>query len=128
MSLIKAFKHVYLEDIFTIAGRASRKEYWGSDLIMFPLFFVVVFITTFISFTLSDLIGNIFVVWIFIGTTTCAIRRMHDVGKSGWYSIIPLYNFLLAIQPSDQSDNDWGSPRPHTIVNQSTSDDEENSV
>jgi uncharacterized membrane protein YhaH (DUF805 family) len=25
---------------------------------------------------------------------------MHDVGKSGWFLLVPLYNFYLLIQPS----------------------------
>jgi len=28
------------------------------------------------------------------------VRRMHDVGKSGWFVLIPLYNFYLFVQPS----------------------------
>ena len=28
------------------------------------------------------------------------VRRMHDVGKSGWFILIPLYNFYLLVQPS----------------------------
>ena len=40
MTLIEAFKKVYLEDIFTIKGRASRKEFWGSELIFIPLYFI----------------------------------------------------------------------------------------
>jgi uncharacterized membrane protein YhaH (DUF805 family) len=28
------------------------------------------------------------------------IRRMHDVGKSGWFVLVPLYNFYLFVQPS----------------------------
>jgi uncharacterized membrane protein YhaH (DUF805 family) len=25
---------------------------------------------------------------------------MHDVGKSGWFMLVPLYNFYLYVQPS----------------------------
>ena len=50
-------------------------------------------------------------------------RRIRDSGL-----FIILISAFLSITPSEQSDNEWGSPRPHTIVNQSTSDDEENSV
>jgi uncharacterized membrane protein YhaH (DUF805 family) len=28
------------------------------------------------------------------------VRRMHDVGKSGWFILIPVYNFYLFVQPS----------------------------
>jgi hypothetical protein len=28
---------------------------------------------------------------------------MHDVGKSGWFQIVPLYNLYLYVQPSAPS-------------------------
>ena len=28
------------------------------------------------------------------------VRRMHDVGKSGWFILIPVYNFYLFVKPS----------------------------
>ena len=50
MTLIEAFKKVYLEDIFTIKGRASRKEFWGSELIFIPLYFITLFIGLYIVY------------------------------------------------------------------------------
>ena len=125
MTFLEAFKKVYIEEIFTISGRASRKEYWGSELVVIPLYIFVVFGSYFLfSFQTAEGIDAIFQAWGFIAAITSGIRRMHDVGKSGWYLLIPFYNLFLSITPSEQSDNEWGSPRPHTIVNQSTSDDE----
>ncbi len=127
MTFLEAFKKVYIEEIFTISGRASRKEYWGCEVIALPLYFFVTFGSYFLfSFQTAEVIDAILLVWSYIAVITSGIRRMHDIGKSGWYLIIPFYNFFLSIKPSEQSDNEWGSPRPHTIVNQSTSDDEEN--
>jgi uncharacterized membrane protein YhaH (DUF805 family) len=28
------------------------------------------------------------------------VRRMHDVGKSGWFILVPIYNLVLFVQPS----------------------------
>ena len=28
------------------------------------------------------------------------VRRMHDVGKSGWFILVPLYNLFLYVQPA----------------------------
>ena len=41
MTFLEAFKKVYIEEIFTISGRASRKEYWGCEVIAIPLYFIV---------------------------------------------------------------------------------------
>lgn len=36
-------------------------------------------------------------------------KRMHDVGKSGWYQIIPIYNLVLACTPGDSGWNKYGA-------------------
>ena len=130
MKIIEAFKKVYIEEIFTVKTRASRMEYWGSELIAIPSVFVVAFISYLISFELGDLISNILTAWSVVATITVSIRRMHDVGKSGWVllwhlTIIgSLYIFVLAVTQSEQEDNEWGSPRPHTILNNNKSEEE----
>tara|TARA_B110000459_G_scaffold179685_1_gene205868 strand:- start:986 stop:1153 length:168 start_codon:yes stop_codon:yes gene_type:complete len=40
-----------------------------------------------------------------------AVRRMHDVGKSGWFILIPIYNIILAFTDGDSGDNKYG-PNP----------------
>ena len=49
------------------------------------------------------------------------VRRMHDVGKSGWYMLIPFYNLYLSIIDSQPGNNEYG-PNPKT------GDDEFNSI
>ncbi len=124
MTLIKAFKKVYIEDIFTIRGRASRKEFWGSELIFIPLYLVSAFIGYIVSDGFGDLIVNTGSIWSSIATITVVIRRAHDVGKSGWFMLIPFYNFYLQISPSEQTSNEWGNPRPHTIKIDNTIENE----
>ena len=48
-SALVVVKKVYIEEIFTISGRASRKEYWGSELVVIPLYIFVVFGSYFFS-------------------------------------------------------------------------------
>jgi len=31
-----------------------------------------------------------------------ATRRLHDVGKSGWFQLVPIYSFYLYVQPSTE--------------------------
>ena len=33
-------------------------------------------------------------------TVAVSIRRMHDVGKSGWFILIPIYNIVLLASPT----------------------------
>ena len=37
-----------------------------------------------------------------------AVRRMHDVGKSGWFVLIPIYNLVLALTKGDEGTNEFG--------------------
>ncbi len=70
-------------------GRARRSEYWW-----FVLFTVIV---NFVLSMLPSIVGNLFSVAIFIPSLAVLIRRLHDTGKSGWFSLIiylPLFIFI----------------------------------
>lgn len=41
-------------------------------------------------------------------TISAAVRRMHDVGKSGWYLLVPIYNLILACTDSEKGPNKYG--------------------
>lgn len=122
MKFTEVVKKVYIEDLFTIKSRSSRLEYWlGAQLLG------VVFI--FFQYLTGD-IGIVFYIWNLIATFTCAIRRLHDVEKSGWHLLWPLtilgffYLLYLFVQPSQQFDNKWGKPRQHTVIKVETETNE----
>ena len=50
-----------------------------------------------------------------------ACRRMHDVGKSGWFMLIPFYNLFLAVSPGDVGPNKYG-PDPKSDSNMRNSE------
>jgi uncharacterized membrane protein YhaH (DUF805 family) len=87
-------------------GRAGRSEYW-----YFVLFSILVNSAADIldgkGHTLSDLTSLV----LFVPGIAAAIRRMHDVGKSGWFVLVPFYNLYLAVQPSQGGPNQWGNTR-----------------
>lgn len=46
-----------------------------------------------------------------------AVKRIHDVNKSGWYILIPLYNIVLLFTKGTKGNNDYGvCPRPQKQV------------
>lgn len=100
--------------VFT--GRASRLEFVNFLLWSFIIGFVAGFLEAslfpdyFIS-TGQSLLGNLISVAILLPNIGVAIRRMHDVGKSGWYVLIPFYNLVLAFSKGDQAENKYG-PNP----------------
>lgn len=116
MTLVEAFKNVYYHEIFSVSSRASRKEYFGSLIIFLPLSLIITIISYYISDFIGDLVLNILTLVNWIAVITVNIRRAHDVNKSGWYMIIPIYGFVLSISRSHQASNKWGDPRKHTII------------
>ena len=102
-------------------GRASRWEYWGGGL---ALSIVSVFADIIVEITYSIALLYliiIFYIWGIIASLSASIRRLHDVGKSGWNLLWTLTGFgifyllYLDVQPSVQKDNEWGPPPTHTI-------------
>jgi len=81
-------------------GRARRSEYW-----MFVLFNVIISI---VLQLISIKLYYIYTLAALVPSLACAVRRMHDVGKSGWYILIPIYNFILAVTEGDKGPNEYG--------------------
>ena len=86
-------------------GRARRSEYW-----YFALFNITISVLLNIIGALSGLffLGLVYSLIVFIPGIAVAIRRMHDVNKSGWYLLIPVYNLILACTEGTPGANDYG--------------------
>ena len=79
----------------TFEGRASRSEYW-----YFVLFYSVIgALTEYFMPTISA----IFVLAVFIPAAAVGCRRMHDVGRSGWFQLLILINLIWLCEKSDNS-------------------------
>jgi uncharacterized membrane protein YhaH (DUF805 family) len=88
-------------------GRATRQEYWMFALFNFIFSFVLGFVD---GFTGLGFIYPLYGLALFIPSIAAGIRRMHDVGKSGWFILIPIYNLILAVSSSDPNTNQYGAP------------------
>ena len=109
---------IVLKKYAVFSGRARRKEYW-----MFCLFNMIIgFILGFIEGisginTGSDesILASVYSLAVLIPYIAVAVRRMHDVGKSGWFWLIPIYNLILAVREGNKGDNRYG-PDPKVDV------------
>ena len=50
----------------------------------------------------------IYILGVLVPSIGVAVRRMHDVGKSGWYCLIPIYNLILACTEGTPGHNEYG--------------------
>ena len=90
------------------SGRARRKEYW-----MFFLFNMIFAYGLQILAFAAEVPALLFAAVIYtfavlIPSLAVGVRRMHDVGKSGWYILIPIYSFVLAVTEGEQGENQYG--------------------
>jgi uncharacterized membrane protein YhaH (DUF805 family) len=86
-------------------GRSRRSEYW--------YFVLFNFIITMVLFGIGMAIGfpafyNIYSLATLIPYIAVAVRRMHDVNKSGWFILIPIYNLILLCTDGTSGDNEYG--------------------
>lgn len=105
--MIEWYKKVVFENYANFNGRARRKEYWMFFLTNIIISFVLGFVAGLISPSLG-LIANVYSLAVLVPSIAVAIRRMHDVGKSGWFILIPIYNLILACTEGDKGANTYG--------------------
>jgi uncharacterized membrane protein YhaH (DUF805 family) len=96
---------VCLKKYATFEGRASRSEYW-----FFALFYIIVSVLSGFVEGITGIMGLSYLPFfaLFIPSIAVGCRRMHDVGRSGWFQLIPIYNLILALTPSNPGTNKYG--------------------
>ena len=99
-------------------GRARRAEYWSFALFNLIASVIVGIIAGIVKI---ELLGNLYSLAVLLPSIAVGVRRMHDVGKSGWYLLIPIYNLILAVTEGDKGDNEYG-PDPKGNTSGSTNE------
>jgi uncharacterized membrane protein YhaH (DUF805 family) len=94
-----------LQNYANFNGRARRAEYWYFFLFNMIASIIVGFIGGLMDF---EALGNIYSLAVLLPSIAVGVRRMHDVGKSGWYLLIPIYSFILAVTAGDVGENEYG--------------------
>ena len=87
-------------------GRATRKEFWLFVLFMYLASFIGGLVDGFAG---TEFVGSLVFMGLIIPYVAVAVRRMHDAGKSGWFMLVPFYNFVLTLTPSVPSDENSAS-------------------
>lgn len=87
----------------TFEGRANRSEYWYWYLFNLILGFI-------------PYLGWIAMLVTLLPSLAVCVRRLHDIGKSGWnylFALIPIIGWILVIvwfcTPSDEGENEYGA-------------------
>jgi len=114
-----------LNRYFDFNGRSSRTEYWMFVLINF-FFTFLLFLLDYVIITSNNGLefppfSTFYSLIMFIPSISVGVRRLHDVGKSGWMMFLPLipligsiWILILFIKESDQGSNKYGE-NPKTL-------------
>ena len=88
--------------LFNYNWRINRTEY-----IYWNIMIILLFINTAILINIeNEFVINIIVILSYYITITLWIKRFHDVNKSWWFYLIPIYNFFITyFWPWDSIDN-----------------------
>jgi uncharacterized membrane protein YhaH (DUF805 family) len=94
-------------------GRARRTEFW-----MFTLFSVIISIVLgVVDYLLNtSVLGMIYSLAVLLPTLAVGARRLHDIGRSGWWQligIIPIIGWIILIvwdaTDGHPQPNQWGA-------------------
>ena len=66
-------------------GRSTRAEYWWFFLFTFTLSIVTQIIDSFSSLGVTNSISSLIVL---LPSLAVGVRRLHDIGKSGWWLLL----------------------------------------
>ncbi len=89
-------------------GRARRKEFWMFFIFNLIISYSIVFLNLVFEIPELTLLSTLFTFGILIPSIAVTVRRLHDVGKSGWFILIPLYNLFLVCSAGNKGDNVYG--------------------
>jgi uncharacterized membrane protein YhaH (DUF805 family) len=101
--IIENYKRVVLERYTTFEGRANRPEFW--------YFVLASLIISVILDLFGSMLSSIYSLAVLLPSVAVGIRRMHDIDRSGWWILFPLYNIYLAAQEGTKGANRFG-PAP----------------
>lgn len=134
-SLLTYWGESFTKHYADFSGRARRSEYWGTvlfnGLIQAGLSIILSIVATILFssieingevtfsplfFLLPDIPIYIYgLVWLLPGLAV-AVRRLHDIGKSGWnllWILLPIVGAIMLIywycQDSQPEENKWGA-------------------
>lgn len=102
-------------------GRARRKEYWMFALINIVIMIAIAIVENVAGIAGEDgsgLISNLYSLAVLLPSLAVGARRLHDIGKSGWWlliNFIPIIGWIWILvyfcRDSQPGDNEYG-PNP----------------
>jgi uncharacterized membrane protein YhaH (DUF805 family) len=122
--MIEWYKKVVFANYANFNGRARRSEYWYFTLVQFITFLSLIVLSSIAGAVFGSALGGVLIGYMLfalyalvtvIPTIAVVVRRLHDVGKSGWFyfiCLIPLIGgiwlLVLMCTEGDSGSNEYG--------------------
>jgi uncharacterized membrane protein YhaH (DUF805 family) len=117
--MIEWYKKVVFENYANFNGRARRSEYWYFALTSIIIFIIAMILDNVLGIAFDNIgYGPIYITFALatlLPGLAVTVRRLHDVGKSGWFYFIVLIPFIGSIwllvlfcTEGDQGTNSYG--------------------
>jgi uncharacterized membrane protein YhaH (DUF805 family) len=122
--MIEWYKTAVFENYADFSGRARRSEYWYFRLAAAVIFFFVIAVAAIIyaatengplAVGLGFGILTLYSLATIIPSLAVSVRRMHDIGKSGWTILVafiplagPIWLLVLLFTEGDSGENYYG--------------------
>ena len=95
---------------FTFSGRSRRCEFFPFLIITTTCFGAIFVLVP--SGTTAPAASSALPLITFIPCFSAYVRRLHDVGRSGWWCLVPFVSVYFIFGDSDKTENDYGkSPK-----------------
>lgn len=115
-----------LKKYAVFSGRARRKEFWYFTVFNVIVSIVLAAVDAAIGTLNTDsgigLLSGIYSLAVIIPSIAVSVRRLHDIGRSGWWVLIGLIPLVGAIvllifnvQDSQPGENQYG-PNPKSVA------------
>ena len=89
-----------LKKYFVFEGRASKSEFWYFFLVYTVGSILLSFIARSVMSAPLLILAGLVTYGTIIPMISAGCRRLHDIGKSGWWQCIPIYNLILWAEDS----------------------------
>lgn len=98
LSFGQAVESALKQKYATFTGRARRSEYWFFVLFSVIVYVVATILDSVLGLTFGDLSYGVLyclsALALLLPSLAVVIRRLHDIGRSGWWILIALVPFI----------------------------------
>lgn len=108
--MLEMYQKIVVENYANFNGRADRREFcMFIGLYSFGYMILRAIDNNLdLIFCTVGLLRLLYILVVFVPILALTVRRMHDLGKRGWFILIPFYNLILVFSDGEKGQNQYG--------------------